>query len=74
MLSRVVGGAEEFIRGIFAQLKERKPAVLTIEDIHLLFGAKEVSSHETVLATLLSEMDSIEREQIVVIATYNSDR
>ena len=45
MLSRVVGGAEEFIRGVFKQLKEKRLAVLSIEDLHLLFGAKEVSSH-----------------------------
>ena len=53
MLSRVVGGAEELIRNIFKELREKQPAVLTIEDIHLLFGAKEDSSHETVLAALL---------------------
>jgi len=26
-------------------LKEKSPAILTIEDLHLLFGAKEVNSH-----------------------------
>lgn len=55
-------------------MKEKRPAVLAIEDIHLLFGAKEVSSHETVLATLLGELDKIVWEEIVVVATYNTDR
>jgi len=45
MLSRVVGGAEEFIRKTFNELRSKKPAILTIDDLHLLFGAKEVSSH-----------------------------
>ena len=40
----------------------------------MLFGVKEVSSHETVLAALLTELEKLEWEQIIVIATYNSDR
>lgn len=56
------------------ELKKNAPAVLVIEDIHLLFGAKEVSSHETVLAALLSEMDKADWDKVVVIATYVSDR
>jgi SpoVK/Ycf46/Vps4 family AAA+-type ATPase len=74
MLSRVVGGAEEFISNIFADLKKSKPAILAIEDIHLLFGVKEVGTHETVLATLLSELDRLVWEEVVVVATYCSDR
>jgi hypothetical protein len=41
------------MRGIFADLKEHQPSVLSIEDLHLLFGVKEAASHETLLATLL---------------------
>ena len=39
-----------------------------------MFGAKEVSSHETVLAALLAEMDKADWEPIIVVATYNSER
>lgn len=33
-----------------------------------------MSSHETVLATLLGELDKILWEEVVVVATYNTDR
>lgn len=62
------------MRGIFADLKEHQPSVLSIEDLHLLFGVKEATSHETLLATLLGELDRLQWEQIVVVATYHSDR
>jgi transitional endoplasmic reticulum ATPase len=45
LLSRLVGGSEELMRGIFADLKDHQPSVLSIEDLHLLFGAKEAASH-----------------------------
>ena len=48
--------------------------MLAIENMHLLFGAKEVASHETALAALVSELEGIEWERLVVVATYNSDR
>lgn len=51
-----------------------QPAVLIIEDIHLLFGKKEVAAHETTLASLLGELDNANEELIMTIATYNTER
>lgn len=40
LLSKVVGGAEEYIRTTFTELKEKHPSILVIEDLHLLFSQK----------------------------------
>lgn len=66
-----MGGAEEYVRKTFKSLREHRYAVFVIEDMHLLFGEKELASHETTLAALFSEMDAA-THALIVIGTYNS--
>lgn len=73
LLSKVVGGAEEQIRNMLKSLIPKAPACLIIEDIHLIFGEKEISANETTLASLFSEMEKI-TSPIIILATYNSER
>lgn len=73
LLSKVVGGAEEYIRTTFAELKEKQPSVLVIEDLHLLFSEKEIASNRTAMAGLISELESIEEERLIVVGTVNCD-
>ena len=61
------------MRQIFKELRKYDASCLVIEDMHLVFGEKEVSSNETTLGSLFWEMEK-SRTGIIVIGTYNSER
>lgn len=74
MFSKFYGETEAKLRAVFQEAKDKEPAMIFFDDIDTICPKREKSSNQQeqrVTATILTMLDSLQDERVVVIAATN---
>lgn len=72
-MSKIVGEGEKKLENIFEVAKNNAPAVIFLDDLHIIGNKKDNNSNNsTIIATLVAEIDKIDiYSKVMVIASTN---
>ncbi|KAK0534385.1 ATPase, partial [Tilletia horrida] len=72
--SKYHGTSEKLLSNVFARAKQLAPAVIIFDEIDCIFpgrGSEAGDKHPSILAQLLTELDSAQDARVAVVATTN---